>query len=124
MLASHSFFNYRQFLFPQNFVWQIVKKITTGDFLCLWLDYILRTSPGKCGSELLWPFRHLLLSGSAVDTWLVHSNLAGSPSFPTIILKLSNTCVYDFSLRNVKVGTSKGKDYSDIRILIVVNLFS
>lgn len=29
-----------------------------------------------------------------------------------------------FFLRNVKVGTSKGKDYSDIRIPTVVSLFS
>lgn len=79
-----SFFNYRWFLFPQNFVWQIVKKITTSDFLCLWLDCILRTSPGKCRSEFLWPFRHLLLSGSAVDTWLLPSDLAGSPHFPLL----------------------------------------
>ena len=77
------FFNYRWFLFLQNFVWQIVKKITIGDSLCLWLDYILRTS-GKCRSELLWPFRHLLLSGSAVDTWLLPSDLAGSPHFPLL----------------------------------------
>jgi hypothetical protein len=97
------FFNYRVFLFPRNFVWQILKKIFKGSF-SVWPDFI---------------FHAFLLQMEGLSSWELLKCIQQSESETRRIVSFSKhgPCLLllfplFWGMRGVG-GLSKLKDYSE-----------